>query len=396
MTFHPMTVASTGEITYPDVAYSVGYLRSLDHNCLIGATNDVEAVRIWLAEYDTEEYSSHTREAAIREVDRFVLWTAFWLRKPLSDIRRDDVQAYRRFMSAPDKRWVGQKRKKTDHRWRPFHGPLKLSSIKQALNILRGMFDYLVAMRYLTANPVARISRGPRRSTEKHDDKRLVDPVMWGAIMAHVNSWPLETPKQRFEYERARFILVFSYLLAPRVSDFPNHTMGDIKFRSHGKGEPKGWWWSACGKGKKEVDLPMNDDAIAAVTRWRRVLKLSDLPEPFDATPLVPRKTDYARTIGSSMIYLIVKNVMRGAAELIKDSDPTRESLLRAASPHWLRHTALSRMADVLPAQIIQRLGRHSDIKTTSTYVHVGDVTLHNAAQQHRLEWKDETEALTD
>lgn len=370
------------------IAKQSGYLRMPIAESQLGARNDIEAIQAWLDEYQAGDYSRHTLAQIRKESERFVLWTALELAKPISGVKREDVNAYRMFLfdPQPKKMWCGPSKPRESAKWRPFTGPLKPSSVHQALTILKGLYDYLVDMRYLSANPFRQGRRRARNSSTEHAPERMIDSGMWQAIVNHLDSWPTSTIDEHYCYERARFLFMFSFLLAPRVNDYPMHTMDDMEYLRHEDGS-YGWWWRATGKGSKTVKVPMSEDALNALKRWRRVNKLPDLPTGNEAWPLVGWRKNPRRSIEASMVYKIIKGAMTGAGDAIADDEPKRAKRLYAATPHWLRHAALSRMAETMPLQIVRDLGRHSDVRTTSKYVHTGTSDLHRAAQGHRIQW---------
>src|SRR5579863_10202016 len=68
----------------------------------IAADTDVEAVRLWLAEYTA---SPHTLRSYRKEAVRLLLWATQTLGKPLSSLTREDFLLYERFLAAPTGDW---------------------------------------------------------------------------------------------------------------------------------------------------------------------------------------------------------------------------------------------------------------------------------------------------
>ena len=80
----------------PVLAGERGDFRSHMANTL-GARNDLEAVNAWLGRYSEKP---STLRSYRKEVERFLLWCAEVLKKPLSSVNAVDCQAYRAFLQA--------------------------------------------------------------------------------------------------------------------------------------------------------------------------------------------------------------------------------------------------------------------------------------------------------
>ena len=124
----------------------------------IAATNDLQAVQCWLAEFDK---SPQTQRSYRKEAERLLLWSLIEKQKPLSSLTRDDLRDYQQFLSAPQppSRWCGARKPRHDPNWRPFQGPLSEGSIAQAITIINALFSYLVEAGYLSGNPLGLMRR---------------------------------------------------------------------------------------------------------------------------------------------------------------------------------------------------------------------------------------------
>jgi hypothetical protein len=112
----------------------------------IVADSDVEAVRLWLAEYAG---SPHTLRSYRKEAVRLVLWATRTLGKPLSSLTREDFLLYEQFLAAPTGDWADPMRPRRGGTRRLFDGPLSERSRHQALGIVSGLLSYLVSAGYL-------------------------------------------------------------------------------------------------------------------------------------------------------------------------------------------------------------------------------------------------------
>jgi len=86
----------------PNLAGAQGDFRSHMANTL-GAKNDLEAVNAWLERYKEKP---HTLRSYRKEVERFLLWCAQELKKPLSSVNAPDCQKYREFLQAVPATWM--------------------------------------------------------------------------------------------------------------------------------------------------------------------------------------------------------------------------------------------------------------------------------------------------
>ena len=84
----------------------------------LGAKNDLEAVSAWLSRYNEKP---STQRSYRKETERFLLWCAQELKKPLSSVNAPDCQKYREFLQAVPATWINDRPcKRTDPRWRAF------------------------------------------------------------------------------------------------------------------------------------------------------------------------------------------------------------------------------------------------------------------------------------
>ena len=345
--------------------------------CQLAANNDLDAVRAWLAEFHD---SPQTLRNYRKEAERLLLWALIERGKPLSSLSREDCLLYETFLADPQprERWCGIRLPRCNPQWRPFIGPLRSSSRKQALLIINSLFSYLVKAGYLAGNP---LSLARRRGTGQtlRQVERFLEHDQWQALLATVEALPRDTERDQQHYARARYLIALLYLLGPRVSEVAEHTMGSFT-RMRGR-----WWWRVIGKGRKEAQVPVNQDMLDALGDYRRFYGLPALPAPEESTPLVLNLKGSAG-IGDNMIYRIVKNLVSLAADRLAATDAYQADKLRRASTHWFRHTSITHQADAgIDIQFLQRNARHARIDTTGLYLHAEEKDWHAAMERHRL-----------
>ncbi|OXH83169.1 integrase, partial [Burkholderia multivorans] len=97
-----------------------GTNRATGARAQIAATNDLDAVRAWLARFaDTPTTFQNYR----KEAERLLLWSVIACGKPLSSLTHEDLVVYRQFLLAPAPADVwcangGRKHPRGDPRWR--------------------------------------------------------------------------------------------------------------------------------------------------------------------------------------------------------------------------------------------------------------------------------------
>lgn len=340
---------------------------------VLGAEHDLQAIETWLAEF---AHSALTQRHYRKEAERLLLWALVERGKALSDLNREDLQLYQRFLANPQpaSRWCGVRRARSDPRWRPFQGPLSASSQRTALLIIRALFNYLVQAQYWKHNPLALQRRRLPQATAQVE--RYLNLEQWRALRQAANA--LDDSRHRV---RARYLLALLYLLGPRISEVAQHTMGSFVQR-------RGlWWWEVVGKGQKAAQVPVNQDMLEALGEYRRFYQLPELPVPNDPTPLV-LSLNGQRGIGANMLHRIIKGLAEAAAHWISDAWQAQQ--LRLVSAHWLRHTSITQQAYAgISLQHLQRNARHSRIDTTSLYLHGEEARWHAEMEQHRLPEED-------
>lgn len=346
----------------------------------ISATNDLQAIQTWLLEFAN---SSQTLRTYRKESERLLLWSLIERQRAFSDLTRDDLRDYQTFMTNPEPkhRWCGPRRPRPHPDWRPFEAPLTEQSMAQAITIINALFSYLVEAGYLAGNPLGLMRRQlrHRRPQKEHLSERYLEQGCWQALMHYVEQLPRETRRQKIDYERYRYLFHLFYLLGARISEVANHTMASIK--SH-RGK---WWWHVTGKGQKTQRIPLTEPMQAALMRYRTFHGLPPLPEPEEPHALFMNLSG-TKAVTDNQIYRLLKQIFLDCAERLADKRPDYAKKLRKASPHWLRHTAITHQADAgIDLRHIKRHARHESIETTLLYQHAEDDQWHDAMAVHRM-----------
>ena len=350
----------------------------------IEAGSDAEAVALWLAEFRA---SPQTLRAYRREAERLLLWLAHQNRG-LAELRRQDLDTFEAFLASPAPRhlWVGPPRPRHAPDWRPFRGPLSPASRRQSLVILQGMFAWLVEAGWLNHNPF-RLMRDKRRRLDNRQTgiERYLERPLWEWLWQWL-SLPAAadaSARERYLWQRRRMIFGFAYLLAPRISEMASAEMGDF-FKREGR-----WWWRVVGKGGKMARIPVPDDMLQLLWHWREMLGLGFEPEPGESGAVL-RGLDGQRGLGDNQLYRLIRETFHQAADTLQaeagDAAAAQVARLRAATPHWLRHTALTHQAQAgVELRYLASTARHARLDTTARYLHTEDEEWHRQLSEHSL-----------
>ena len=370
----------------------------------IPADDDVGAARSFLGEYRAQPA---TLRGYTKEVERFLLWLRMVQHKTLGALTRADIADFSAFVADPQPReqWCGPKRGKSAPRyseqWRPFVAPLSDAAQRSALIVVNVFLKYLVLAHYIPANPLALMRRqATRKMTEQTAQaqvaERVLDQAQWEALFACLA--PLSAPDanqcddrggkpgddaaallQAQERARERVIVALLYFLALRVGELTTHTMGHFRCA-------RGLWsFHVLGKGQKAAEIPVNDALLAELAAFRALWGLAPYPTPREAVPLVPRLgTHVGPGLTARRVHQILRGLCERAATLLQPSAPEKAAHLRHASPHWLRHTSLTRQVQAgMQLAEVKANARHSKMDTTMLYVHTERDARHRSMQRH-------------
>ncbi len=337
----------------------------------ITADTDVEAVRMWLAEY---VHSPHTLRSYRKESMRLMTWATQRLGKPVSSLTREDLLVYEALLARPPAEWTDPTLPRRGNAHRLFAGPLSPRSVRQAMGILSGLFGYWVAAGYIAGNPLAlRRNRGKNQIQRKAVVERYLDHALWHAVLGFIDTLPQTTLRERQHYERVRWLFRLLYGTALRAAEAALVKTSDlVQRRGH-------WWLRVVGKGDVQGEVPMSDELMADLARYRQFYGFLAHPSPLEETPLVMSITGRREQfLTPTAIYLVVKEVFRRAAIALEPTDPAGAAILRRASTHWLRHTSATHQADAgNDIRNIQKNLRHASIETTAIYLHAEDDRRH-------------------
>ena len=365
----------------PALAGDTGAFRSHMANTL-GASNDLEAVNAWLAYYQDKP---STQRSYRKEAERFLLWCAQELRKPLSSVTSPDCQQYRAFLQSVPSRWIhAAPVGRGDPQWRAFRGQPSAASQKQALVILQTLFGALVDAGYLVANPMKALMKSFALPASKMDIRRSFTEAEWSHVLTCLQALP-----EGAERVRLQCILELLVSSGVRLDELARSRHGHLRLESL-PDLPPAWVLTVTGKRNKTREVPLNEEVV----RWlashgKEFMHADQLCADPASLPLIRtlhasvaqwgrgEQGDLTATalsqhsgsaLSASGIYAVLKRFFAQAAKTAMEAglDAVR---FEKASTHWLRHTFVRQaLVDGLPIEVVSELAGHASIDTTSIY----------------------------
>jgi integrase len=410
-----------------------GVFRAPEARCAIAARNDYDAIHTWLSTKSSEL----TQAAYRRESERLLLWCVLQRKKALSSLTLDDAQAYRDFIADPQPaaQWIGSKGvPRFAPLWRPFAGPLKISSQKQSLVILHGLFEWLISTGYTTINPFAGVrvqaaSRPVAASTTaadtsglEHDrakrNRVLARTLPTTALKAVLEELPALEPGGR--HRRMALVLRFLVSTGLRISELAAARRDHLEWIPPSQQGDGGWVLHVVGKRGRYREVPLPEDLVQALQAY---LGARGLPGELEHVPpgtyLIGKVDDLHLKLPSAGLMDVVdaaggvetvttlpdgstaskgdgvraqtihhdlQRLFERVAQRLEAKDRLGAQRLRQASAHWLRHTSASTaVAAGVPLDVVGALLGHASLTTTSQYVHAES---HRVAKEMKKLWK--------
>jgi integrase/recombinase XerD len=357
----------------------------------IEANTDWDAIALWLSQY-TGNSLTHSKYET--EVTRFLVWTLTTRHKPLSSVTYEDWTAYLAFLQDPQpaEQWVS-----AGNRWaargtaayRPFRGPLAAGSQRYAQRVLWNLFEWLRGVGYLVGNPIIvnrRRNKAPKRSIE-----RVLTSDVWQAVIASIEEYPREVPADRRRYAQARWAVSLFYTTAIRTSEAVKATMGELYSVRDPRDKTTRYFLRVIGKGDKERSVPVSEAFLEELRRYRRAFELPPMPRAGETTPLLfsLQTSTRIKPFSRHALYQQLKAIFNKAADRLEPTDAAGAETLRAASTHWLRHTAATEMLNSgADLRSVQQVLGHASIATTGLYSHAEKLKTHRDLEgKHEVVW---------
>jgi len=314
----------------------------------LGALDDHAALASFLRERATR--SRHTWRAYSAELQRLVQWCLAQDRGPLSDLTRLDLQAYQGWLRRGDAPMAAG-------------SPLSERSQQRALAVVTSLFGYWHATGYLRANPAAQLGGGAR-SRAGIAPQRFVP----AELLRCCDDWVARhlASDGGLRSQRLGAIWTLYRLSGARLAELAwNRTAALPRLAVDGRGD---WTLTVLGKGDKERAIPLPRAVDGVLRGYRLARGLPQLPHALERIPLI--HGDKGGWLGERGLYDQVKAILLAVASEHDAENPAGAAVLRAASPHWLRH-AYARTLVVdrrVPLPAAQALLGHASVQTTAAY----------------------------
>jgi integrase/recombinase XerD len=232
------------------------------------------------------------------------------------------------------------------------NGGLAARSRARALVAVRGLFRYLVAERWLDADPAALID-GPRTP-------RRLPGVLGEDAVARLIAAPPDTPRGR----RDAAMIELAYGSGLRVSELVKIPLADVNLRAG--------FVRVTGKGSKTRMVPLGAAARERIERYLAEDRPAWVADPAQRALFLTER-------GTPMTRQGFWKALRGYALRAGVRLPGG-----AVSPHKLRHSfathLVERGADL---RAVQAMLGHADISTTQVYTQVSQARMIESVRRH-------------
>ena len=351
---------------------------------------DSWAISTWLNGY--KRSSHNTVRSLEKEATRFLMWLHVVKGENASHlplVRTHDMNDYREFLSNP-RQFPESVLKNFNRRQQPFRGALSNDSIKQALIILKGMFEALRNIEtrdnepYIKMNPCALIKG--LKSKPRSDRNSVLSLSQWRMVQDTIESLPKVNELEKAHYNRTRWLFQLLFLSFLRREEVANLHMYSVNDTVSGFRETEhGWAIFVIGKGAKQTEVVATSSLMDELQRYRVSLGLTPLPSfGEDAYAVQPIIGKNRINVTAQQIYAICRRVFQMTADRVEADNPKDAALFRKASVHWMRHTGISiTLNNGAEPRHVQAQARHSSLNVTATYDH-----------KEKEQWRADLEAV--
>ena len=279
----------------------------------------------------------------------------------LDSIEADDLEiALTTLAKSPDRRYRVGVKIAEDGSTPPGRGPYSLA---RWFTAVRGLFRWAVDKGYVQVDPTVKVTppRVPTRVGGTRVGLRLDEALTLREAPAVRSSGQLRADQRLSLRDKA--ILRLLVESGPRVSELCGANRSDIRVHEE-TGTPV---LHVRGKGRKDRDLPLSKPTVEVIERYLA----EERPAP--PTPQRPHDMVERRRIDDAAGALFVS--VRGWRLSPRDVQRmvqryAKEFLGRRATPHSLRHTALTVLARAgVDIATVAQIAGHASLSTTSVYM---------------------------
>ena len=332
-------------------------------------------------------------------------WCLIRQKKTLSDLKREDMDAYLKFCQTPLKSWISLKKvprfittqgkRLPNPKWRPFvvtlsknesfqgkqpdikNYQLSEKSLRDIMTVTSSFFNFLLQEDVLQINPMQQLRQKSRYFT-KHQSKKVIrklSELQWGYVIETAHLMAAEDNK----HERCLFVISALYGMYLRISELVSTSRWSPQMGHFQRDNDGLWWFTTVGKGNKERQIAVSTAMLKTLKRWRKHLGLTALPSIGETTPLLPKQLGQGPLCSDRPIRQLVQLCFDNTvARLQADGFNDDAEQLMSATVHWLRHTGISDDVKIRPREHVRDDAGHSSGAMTDKYI---DVTLQERSQ---------------
>jgi site-specific recombinase XerD len=349
----------------------------------------------FLKSYDGSQATFNTYR---REVEKLLHWAWLIAKKPITALRRADIESYIDFCQSPPQEWIGIKKaprfiEKNGERipnpeWRPFvvtvpkilfrdgkkpnikDYTLSATAVKDIFAILGSFYNFLIQEDYTEVNPILHIRQKSKyiRSQQGKPKIRRLSELQWDYVIETAE----HMAKKNAKHHRTLFIMTALYAMYLRISELAASKRWVPKMGDFYQDHDGLWWFTTVGKGNKQRQISVSKAMLQALKKYRTSMDLLPLPSPGDNTPLLPRNKGKGPIANTTYLRKIVQQCFDKAVEHMRKDGLTEETdTLMAATAHWLRHTGISEDVKRRPREHVRDDAGHSSSAITDKYIDV-------------------------
>lgn len=311
---------------------------------LIQADTDEQATAAWLRARATKSKATFDRYQ--REARRFLSYLQ-GRDRTLNTATLEDVHAYEQALL------VGQVTGR----------PRTPAAVDGVFTVLGSMMSLLSAAGYLHANVL--VLREKQTAESDIRIERFLSNAELAALFDEAGTLGT-SPRD----ERIRFTLIWFLSTGSRISETLKAPMNSI-YMAQEAGQSR-WIWRIERKGRRRADVPLRNDALDALVRYRRHLGMPHYPTPDcqDGFLVWPLRGQSTRPLFRGTVSQELKVFFKCAAERLEDAG--QRGHMAQATTHWLRHTSATQLLDAGASMrfVSKLLGHANQAITSSVYDH--------------------------
>ncbi|MAM88333.1 MAG: recombinase XerC [unclassified Hahellaceae] len=367
-----------------------------------GVKDDFIGAQRFLKSYSRK--SEKTFTSFRNEVERFLLWSWTVAERPVSNLKRSDIENYFDFLHSPPLHWIGTatvKRFIYDNNldrhdinpdWRPFVSRESSADEKKAYkpshsgsalaySAISVFYDHMVQEDMILGNPIPGIRKASPyliKDAQMKQVKRL-SALQWDYVLETTCAAAVEQP----ELERTIFIIACLKSLYLRISELSDRSQWTPVWEHVWRDHEGNWWFKAFGKGRKIRDISISEAMWTYIQRYRQYRNMPEPPAPGDKEPLLNSRNGGGLT--SRQISRLVQDAFDIAyAKMVSDGFKNDAKELRHATTHWLRHTGASQDIATRPLKHMADDLGHASMGTTDRVYIQSDMKERAATGKNR------------